>query len=88
MRLRYFGTTDHYDLWNMTVNSVGACVYGGIDGNKTISGSEFSILEDDGAAKSSFTAESMTSSATKIILTGVWEPFYGGLFQGIFTKNI
>lgn len=83
-----FESDDYMDTWNLTVNSDGSCVRKGISGTWTISGSVLNILEHDGAENTSITAESMTSTATKITLTGVWTPYYGSPVHGKLTKNI
>lgn len=83
-----FESDDHMDVWNMTVNSDGTCVRQGISGTWTVSSSVLDILERDGSQNTSITAESMTSTAMKITLTGVWTPYYGSPVHGRLTKNL
>lgn len=83
-----FQSDDHGYNWNMTVNSDGTCVRQGTNGTWTVSGTVFTMIEDEYNHSTSINAESMTSTATKITLTGVWTRPNGNTLHGKLTKNI
>lgn len=82
--------SDNYlHRWNITVNSDGTYVRNGFNGTWSVSGTEFNMIEGEYNDTTSVSVESMTSSASRIILTGVWTRAYSGTtIHGELTKNL
>ena len=78
-----------YYTWNLTVNSDGTYVRNGFNGTWSVSGTEFNRIEGEYNDTTSVSVESMTSSASRIILTGVWtRADSGNTLHGELTKNL
>ena len=83
----HFESDDRYFSWDLLVSADGTYNRGGFNGTWSISGTEFNMIEGEG--NTSISVESMTSSASRIILTGVWTRPYSGLTaHGKLTKNL